>query len=74
MEEEPDQYSVAVDDILDNLEDFDEYEENEADCRVDMIKKEIEVLQTESQKHQAEDALLTQLHGQILKKLDNGDR
>ena len=65
MEEEPDQYSVAVDDILDNLEDFEDYEENDFD-RVDMIKKEIKELQTENQKHRAEDALLTQLCGQIL--------
>ena len=68
MEEEPDQYSVAVDDILDNLEDFEDYEENDFD-RVDMIKKEIKELQTENQKHQAEDALLTQLHGSCVTKL-----
>ena len=52
LEEEPDQYSVAVDDILDNLDDFDDLEslEEEPINRAEMIKQEIKVLELEKDK------------------------
>ena len=52
LEEEPDQYSVAVDDILDNLDDFDDLEsvEDEPINRAEMIKQEIKALELEKDK------------------------
>ena len=61
MEEQPDQYSVAVDDILDNL-DFDE-EDEEVDTRGEMIRREIRELELENDKSKlGNGALLGQLH------------
>ena len=74
LEEAPDQYSVAVDDILDNLDfDEDEEEEEEENKRVDMIKREIAELERENDKAKLAKAdLLGQLHSSGVPTATNG--